>query len=107
MVRFPIAATLLVSLALATPVVAQTADPATGARIAKESCVACHQINADTPAKNRRSNAPSLVDVAKMPSTNERSINVFLRTSHNHMPNIMLTPDEIDSVASYIVGLAH
>jgi mono/diheme cytochrome c family protein len=41
-----------------------------------------------------------------MPSTNELAIKVFLRSSHPTMPNIILSPEEIDSVAAYIVGLA-
>jgi hypothetical protein len=41
-----------------------------------------------------------------MPSTNELAIKVFLRSSHPTMPNIILSPEEIDSVATYIVGLA-
>ncbi len=98
-------ATTLVSLALAAPVAAQTADPTLGHRLAKEVCASCHEIDAETPAKNKHSGAPSFVDVAKMPSTNERSIGVFLRSSHDHMPNIILSPEEIDSVTAYILSL--
>ncbi len=98
---------LSVSCVFIAPLAAQTADPETGRRLSKEMCVACHRIDADTPAKNKHSGAPSFVDVAKMPSTNERSINVFLRTSHKHMPNIILSPDEIDSVTAYILSLKH
>jgi len=40
-----------------------------------------------------------------MPSTNELAIKVFLRTSHPTMPNFILSPEEIDSVAAYILSL--
>jgi len=41
-----------------------------------------------------------------MPSTTELTIKVFLRTSHAGMPNIMLSKEEADSLAAYILGLA-
>jgi hypothetical protein len=40
-----------------------------------------------------------------MPSTTELSLKVFLRSSHKNMPNIILAREEIDSLASYILGL--
>ena len=41
-----------------------------------------------------------------MPSTTELAVKVFLRSSHPHMPDIILSPEEIDSVTAYILGLA-
>ncbi|MBY6240817.1 cytochrome c [Methylosinus sp. Sm6] len=99
-------ATALCLAALAGAARAQTADPAMGKRLSASVCVECHRIDADTPAKNPESKAPSFVDVARLPSTNELAIKVFLRTSHANMPNFILLPEEIDSVAAYIVGLA-
>lgn len=99
-------ALLLAALASGASARAQTADPSTGRRLAASLCVECHRIDAGTPAKDTVSKAPSFVDVARLPSTNELAIKVFLRTSHANMPNLILTPDEIDSVAAYIVGLA-
>ena len=84
---------------------AQSADPALGRRLAETVCSACHQIDAASPDPGASSNAPSFVDISRMPSTNELAIKVFLRSSHPTMPNIILTPEEIDSVAAYIVGL--
>jgi len=90
---------------LAAPAFAQTADSALGARIARTNCSACHEIAAGVEPKDPSSKAPSFVDVANMPSTTELSIKVFLRSSHRSMPNFILSPEEIDSVAAYIVGL--
>ena len=97
---------LLAALAGAATARAQTADPTAGRRLAASLCVECHRIDADTPAKDAESKAPSFVEVARMPSTNELAIKVFLRTSHARMPNLILTADETDSIAAYIVGLA-
>lgn len=72
----------------------------------REVCVECHRIDEATPPKDKKSKAPSFVAIARLPSTNELAIKVFLRTSHGRMPNFILTPEEIDSVTAYILGLA-
>lgn len=94
------------ALAGAASAQAQAVDPSAGRRLSASLCVECHRIDADTPASNPETKAPSFVDVARLPSTTELAIKVFLRTSHANMPNLILTADEIDSVAAYIVGLA-
>ncbi len=99
-------AALCAATVLSSAAGAQTADPSLGRAIAEKTCSFCHQIAPGAASQNPDSKAPSFVDIARMPSTNERSINVFLRSSHRNMPNIMLTPDEIDSLAAYIVGLS-
>jgi len=83
---------------------AQTADSSVGRHLAETVCSACHQTSADSPP-GKNPDAPSFVDVSQMPSTNERAIKVFLRTSHPTMPNFILSPEEIDSVAAYILSL--
>lgn len=86
---------------------AQSFETSAGRHIAERLCSACHQIDPSSHPKNTQANAPSFVAIARMPSTNELALKVFLRSSHNHMPNIVLTRDEIDSVVAYIVGLAN
>ncbi len=105
--KFHITAMAAVALlAFAASSRAQSADPSIGRRLAATVCVDCHRIDAATPPKDVKSAAPSFVDIARLPSTNELAIKVFLRTSHANMPNLILTPEEIDSVAAYIVNLA-
>ncbi|PWB81897.1 MAG: cytochrome C [Methylocystaceae bacterium] len=104
--KFALALAALSSLAFTGASKAQTADPSVGRRLAATLCVDCHRIDATTPPKDATSQAPSFVDVARLPSTNELAIKVFLRSSHSQMPNFILTPEEIDSVAAYIVSLA-
>lgn len=101
------APSLLIAIAgAAAPAAAQSTDPAAGRRLAASLCAECHRIDEKTPAKDETSLAPSFVDVARLPSTTELAIKVFLRSSHRRMPNLILTVDEIDSLAAYIVGLA-
>jgi len=96
---------LIVSIALLLPAGAQSVDPSVGRHLAETTCGACHQIEADS-SQSPKSVAPSFMDISRMPSTNELAIKVFLRSSHRAMPNFILSPEEIDSVAAYIVGLA-
>jgi mono/diheme cytochrome c family protein len=96
----PLALTLI-----AAPAMAASADPTTGEQIAKTECASCHAIGSSAEAKSPDPKAPRFVDVAKMPSTTELSLKVFLRSSHRNMPNFILAREEIDSIASYILGL--
>ncbi|TLG75637.1 cytochrome c [Methylocystis sp. B8] len=99
---------IALSLALvlvAAPASAAGADPATGEHIAKTECATCHAIARDAEAKSPDPKAPRFVDVAKMASTTELSLKVFLRSSHRNMPNFILSREEIDSLASYILEL--
>lgn len=103
--RLALVSTLAFVLGAQAPVLAQSADPATGASLAKTDCGACHAVGADAKAMSPDAKAPRFIDVAQMPSTTELSLKVFLRSSHRNMPNLILSPEEIDSVASYILGL--
>lgn len=96
----------IVSIALLVPADAQSVDPSVGRHLAQTTCAACHQIGSAESPQTAKPVAPSFQDISRMPSTNELAIKVFLRSSHPTMPNIILSPEEIDSVAAYIVGLA-
>ena len=95
----------IVALCASTAALAAGADPTTGAKLAKSECAACHAIGPDFEARSPEPKAPRFADVAKMPSTTELSIKVFLRSTHKTMPNIILSDEELDSVAAYILGL--
>jgi mono/diheme cytochrome c family protein len=106
MTRLKIPAVLIISAGFVTAASAQSADPSLGRRLAETTCSTCHQIDADSANPEPRSGAPSFVAISRMASMTELAIKVFLQTSHPTMPNIILTPDEIDSLATYIKGLA-
>jgi mono/diheme cytochrome c family protein len=84
----------------------QSVDPSVGRHLAETVCSACHQISATSLTPGPNPAAPSFVDIARMPSMNELAIKVFLRSSQPSMPNIILSPEEIDSVTAYILSLA-
>ncbi|MGJ0507826.1 MAG: c-type cytochrome [Methylocystis sp.] len=88
-----------------SPAMAQGGDAAAGARLAEEHCASCHAVGANPHVRSPNPDAPSFALVAYMPSTTELSLKVFLRSSHKNMPNFILSPEEIDSVTAYILGL--
>lgn len=105
MVKQAVMTALVASIGLATPAGAQTVDPAMGRRLAETVCSTCHQI--DAGSSTSKQTAPSFVQISRMPSMTELAIKVFLRSSHPHMPDIILSSEEINSVAAYIRSLAN
>ena len=49
--------------------------------------------------------APSFPQLARLSSTTELSLKVFLSLNHENMPNLMLTRDQMDDLAAYILSL--
>jgi mono/diheme cytochrome c family protein len=78
-------------------------DPAAGRRLAEAWCAECHAITPKTVAEPRR--GPDFAEVAKRPKTTPLSLNVFLRSNHDNMPNLILKRDEADDIVAYILTL--
>ncbi len=114
LVRALLLAPNLVAIGLLAAGQARAATPGdrvAGGQLAATWCSACHQIN--MPSRDDADHgfptpgAPSFAAIAAMPSTTALSIDVFLRTTHNGMPNYKLTPAQIDDAAAYIISLRH
>ena len=90
----------LLTLPLAAMAQSAGGDPRIGRRTAATLCVPCHQID-----ETRRDGPPSFVDIALMPSTTALSLKVFLRSSHNEMPDLIVPGSEIDDLIAYILSL--
>lgn len=93
---------LTVGLVLFT-IGAAAAETADGRKIAQNVCAKCHDVGIGAPAPGRE--GPPFTEIAKMPSTTELSLKVFLRSSHKNMPNLILSADEIDALSHYILEL--
>ena len=79
-------------------------DPAAGHELATTWCSGCHQV--DPRAQVRATDAvPSFRAIAAMPSTTSLSIQAYLRTTHDVMPNFRLTEPQIDNVGAYILEM--
>ena len=77
----------------------QVGDPVTGKQLADTTCIECHGAQ-DTSRK-----APTFSAIAAMPSTTALSLDVFLRTSHPTMPNLILSGTDRDNLIAYIMSL--
>ena len=95
----------VVTLVAAASAYAQqlTGDIAAGRRLAEAVCGVCH--STDNRTGPPAGSGPSFTDIARMPSTTPLAISVFLKSSHNNMPNLILTQAEIDDVRSFILSL--
>ncbi len=96
----------LISIGFVPSTSAQSIDTSIGRHLAQTVCSACHQTDASSPTPGPNPNAPSFVDISRMPSMSDLAIKVFLRSSHPTMPNIILSTQEIDSVTAYIRSLS-
>ena len=82
---------------------ADAQDIVAGARVARLQCTGCHQIG--YPPRAKAGLAPSFVDIAATKGTTRLSIEVFLSTPHEKMPNYSLSQKQIADVAAYIKSL--
>ncbi|MGD0866079.1 MAG: c-type cytochrome [Rhizomicrobium sp.] len=75
-----------------------------GSALAASVCAQCHAVrNGEFRSPNPM--APSFSSVAAWPGMTDRALRVWLQTSHPSMPNIMLTGDERNDIAAYIMTL--
>ena len=77
----------------------QVGDPAAGKQLAERTCLECHR------AQNTSRKAPAFSVIAAMPSTTAQSLDVFLRTSHPTMPNLILSGTDRGDLIAYILSL--
>jgi mono/diheme cytochrome c family protein len=90
---------------MAAAALAQTAgDPAAGRRLAEAQCGSCHAVGPGGP-NARQGNAPPFAEVARMPSTAALALQVFLRSPHGGMPDLVLTPAQMDDLIAHILSL--
>jgi mono/diheme cytochrome c family protein len=95
---------LLFVVAVSTSAMAQQAgDPGAGAAYAKQYCSKCHAIG-DTQM-SPEPKAPRFKDIANTRGTIPAVLDVWLRTPHLYMPNIVVEADQIDNVIAYIMSL--
>ncbi|WP_114947471.1 c-type cytochrome [Microvirga calopogonii] len=79
-------------------------DPSAGLRVARETCAACHAVEAGQN-QSPRTQAPAFTRIAQVPGMTTTALTVALRTSHETMPNIMLEPKQLRDLAVYITSL--
>jgi mono/diheme cytochrome c family protein len=76
---------------------------AEGHRLAEAWCQTCHAV--EPGLAGFFDEAPSFQAIADRNGTTALSLKVFWRTSHQHMPNLVIAPDQADALSSYILSL--
>ncbi|WP_027551251.1 cytochrome c [Bradyrhizobium sp. Cp5.3] len=74
-----------------------------GYRLAEAWCKPCHAIEPHMAGMSDQ--APGFAAIANRHGTTALSLKVFLKTSHQNMPNLVIAPDQADALANYILSL--
>ena len=74
-----------------------------GHRLAEAWCKPCHAIEPHMAGTSDQ--APGFAAIAKRRGTTALSLKVFLKTSHQSMPNLVIAPDQAEVLANYILSL--
>jgi mono/diheme cytochrome c family protein len=92
-------ASIAILIAAATPAHAEDVYVASGHRLAQIWCGACHQVGTEDPPKP----TPSLPELARLWSA--PMLEKYMRSSHQNMPNFMLTATQIKDISAYLSSL--
>jgi mono/diheme cytochrome c family protein len=98
-----IAAAVLLAAQLSLRAQPLGGDPASGRQVATTLCSSCHRVLPMTFADD--ADPPSFQSIANLPSTTGYSLNVFLHSNHNNMPDLILSSTESADVIAYILSL--
>jgi mono/diheme cytochrome c family protein len=79
-------------------------DVRRGEELAEHWCADCHAVGR-ADKKRRHLEVPTFTEIARLPSTTEMSLRAFFQTPHRNMPNLKLTPEEINELVAYILDL--
>ena len=88
------------------PLLAQPLDSSSissGRQVAASICANCHEINPTNYPTTVI--GPKFDDIANLPSTTALSLKVFLHSSHNRMPNFIMSNDDTGALITYILSL--
>jgi mono/diheme cytochrome c family protein len=79
-------------------------DVAEGDRLAHTLCTNCHVVETHSPVI-RTDRVPSFSWIANQEGLTSTSLQIWLSKSHERMPDLNLTRDEIREVSAYILSL--
>ena len=81
-------------------------SPAKGLNYAQQVCALCHAVrNGDQTSPNPL--APNFEAIANTSGVSGISLATILRSTHENMPNFVLSPNEQDNIVAYILSLKH
>ena len=96
--------TLALCLAPAAALAVETATPLQGLAVARERCMSCHGVeHGDEFSPNPL--APTFEMIADTPGMTATALSVALRSSHQVMPDLILSSEEIAAIGAYLQTL--
>jgi mono/diheme cytochrome c family protein len=81
----------------------QPDNAAAGLRFTETWCSGCHPV--ELRVARTGAIAPDFITIANRPTTTARSLEIYLDSNHQLMPNFRLTQDEAADVIAYILSL--
>ena len=75
-----------------------------GLRIARAICAECHLVD-KLPGQSPNLVAPTFEHIANIPGMSSAALTAALRTSHETMPNVIITGSDLSDVIAYILSL--
>jgi len=80
------------------------AEIQTGHEIAQTWCSNCHIVGPEQQ-RGTSTGAPTFSAIADMKTTTDLGLHAFLQTPHHRMPDLHLSREETNDLASYIISL--
>ena len=90
---------------LAAALGAHAQDVPAGHAFAREACKACHVVEAGASSPQLIEVGPPFREIANTRGMTATALRAFLTSSHPKMPNLILTPEQMDDVIAYILSL--
>ena len=82
----------------------EVGNPNQGLRIARAVCAECHLVD-NVPGLSTNPDAPTFEQIANTPGMSSAALTAALRTSHETMPNVIITGSDLSDVVVYILSL--
>lgn len=99
----PLATVAMILAGCNTAAQSQASDPVAGRGFAGHICAECHNIDGSSSEIVLR--GPDFTDLAERYRKSTDRLRLFLRKPHGEMPEIPLSPDEIDDLISYLLAV--
>jgi mono/diheme cytochrome c family protein len=79
-------------------------DPKRGLSYAEKACTECHGVQAEDDLSPNL-DAPTFRSVANTPGMTYTALSVWFQSPHPSMPNLIIPPEDVANVATYILSL--
>jgi len=79
-------------------------SPSQGLRLARAQCGECHLVEKGSGLSPNPA-APTFENIANIPGMTGAALTAALRTSHETMPNVMITGADTSDLVAYILSL--